>query len=506
MIKLTLGRLSLAIAAIAFATFMSVPALLAANNFPDFVRIKSSDRAQAQTVKIGLGKSLVVDLPQDVRDILVADPTIADAIVRTARRVYLIGKAVGQTNVLLFDGAGSPIVSVNLEVERDITGLEDLLDRNIPDSEITVEIINDNLVLTGSVETPADARRAVQLATIYVTGGEATTGQFAQQASGQGDVAIDNPDSERQTSQIINLLKISGDNQVHLKVTVAEVRRSVIKQLGLDISSRLKTGSIFSSLLTGLPMGANNLGHANISSNVYGESGDSYVQSALTALNDTGLMKTLAEPTLTAVSGQSANFLVGGEFPVPTGQSFDDDGNRTITTEFKKYGVSLAFTPVVLSPGRISLRINTEVSELSKDGAFTLSGGTGNLTLPGLRVRRASTTLELPSGGSMVLGGLLSDFQKTSVAGVPGLMKLPILGSLFRSRDYQRSETELVIIVTPYLVRPVATTALTRPDKNLSMHNDHNAYLLGKIQRKYGVKKHRSSSDSFNGNIGFIFK
>ena len=200
-----------------------------------------AESSAGQRVKLGLNKSVVIDLPADAYDILVANPEVADAVTRTARRIYLFGKSVGETNIFVFGPNGEQIVSLDLAVERDVSGLEDYLKRYIPDSDITVELLNDNVVLSGTVETPLDAKRASDLATIFVSGGEATTGQYSQTAAGgdaAGGVDIDNPDEERRVSQIVNLLKIIGDDQVTLKVTVAEVSRSVMKQLGVNMIGR----------------------------------------------------------------------------------------------------------------------------------------------------------------------------------------------------------------------------------------------------------------------------
>jgi pilus assembly protein CpaC len=219
----------------------------------------------------------------------------------------------------------------------------------------------------------------------------------------------------------------------------------------------------------------------------------------LRALEQTGAVRTLAEPTLTAISGEVASFLAGGEFPVPTGR--DQDGNITIT--FKPFGVALGFTPVVLSEGRISLHVKTEVSELTSEGSFSAGG----LTIPALKVRRADTTLELPSGGSMVLGGMLQDSVRESIGAFPALGKLPVLGPLFRSRDFQRAETELVIIVTPYLVKPVARAALTTPDQGFAPASDAQALMLGNLNRVYGTTSNSpDASYQYRGKIGFIYE
>jgi pilus assembly protein CpaC len=219
-------------------------------------------------------------------------------------------------------------------------------------------------------------------------------------------------------------------------------------------------------------------------------------------LEQEGLYRTLAEPTLTAISGESASFLAGGEFPAPSGV----DNSGTVSVTFRPFGVSLAFTPVVLSEGRISLRVRTEVSELSQDGALTLGNDFAAATIPGVKVRRAETTLELPSGGSMIMGGLLQDNIRQAITGQPGLMKLPVLGTLFRSRDFQRSETELVIIVTPYLVSPTAVSALARPDDNLNAPSDAASNFLGRLNRMYGHQGAPAPQGSYRGRYGFIYE
>jgi pilus assembly protein CpaC len=224
-------------------------------------------------------------------------------------------------------------------------------------------------------------------------------------------------------------------------------------------------------------------------------SGQDRVQTVLRALEEDGLLHTLAEPNLTAISGETANFLAGGEFPIPVAQQLG-----TISVEFKKFGIGLAFTPVVMSEGRISLKVSTEVSELSNQGAVVLS----NITIPALKVRRAETVVELPSGGSLVMAGLLSDQSKQALSGYPGLKSLPVLGTLFRSRDYLKDETELVVLVTPYVVKPVPRSNLAQPDDGFGWASDVNSDLLGQMNRVYGRNPERAPVGRFNGDLGFV--
>lgn len=444
-------------------------------------------------IKVGLNKALVIDLPRDARDILVSNPVIADAVIRTPRRIYVTGVAVGQSNVIVFDRGGQQIVSLELEVERDTGGLAQMLNRLIPGSSIDVEMVSDNIILTGSVRNAADARKAQDIASIFANGGAQV--QTAAAASGAAT------GSDAPSSSIINMLTIEGEDQVQLRVTVAEVQRNIAKQLGINLNGAINIGPVSAGFRTSLPFPVN--GQMSTSA-AFGGAGnldaglttmENGINVALRALEQTGMVRTLAEPTLTAISGESADFLAGGEFPVQV-----SDGT-TNSVMYKDWGVKLSFTPVVLSEGRISLKVNTEVSALTTEGANDFG--------PGLSTRRASSTLELPSGGSIVLGGLLQDQIRQTVAAIPALGKLPILGTLFRSRDYQRNETELVIIITPYLVSPVSRNALATPDQGFAPASDAQSMFLGNLNRVYGGPSDKPASyaaEKYEGSFGFIFE
>ncbi|KEQ03515.1 type II and III secretion system protein family protein [Pseudorhizobium pelagicum] len=450
------------------------------------VRINEAGRGVRKRLKLGLNKALVVDLPADAHDILVADPSMADAVTRTSRRIYLFGKTVGQTNIFIFGRNGEEIVALDIEIERDISGLEQNLRRFLPDSSIKVEIISDNIVLSGTVRTPQDAAQATKLATIFLTGGEATTRGQVATSPGSGDGAVALYAEDRQQSQVVNLLTIEGEDQVTLKVTVAEIRREVLKQLGFDNTfSRQPSGT--SSGLDVLTIGA---GSSGLTGNIAGTVGRMGIQTALSALEQAKAIRTLAEPTLTAISGQSATFNSGGERLYSTTNS---DGDTVITSY--DYGISLAFTPTVLSSGRISLRIKTSVSE-----PVVNSSG------PEFRTREAETVLELPSGGSMALAGLIRDDVQQGMSGTPGASKLPLFGALFRAKTFERTETELVIIATPYLVRPVARNELSRPDDNFNPASDVASVFLGHVNRIYGRKDAPAPVLPYEGNVGFIYK
>ncbi len=341
------------------------------------------------------------------------------------------------------------------------------------------------------------------------TGGSSSAGGGGGGATGGVSISLTSTAPTTPTSSVVNLLTIEGEDQVQLKVTVAEIQRNIAKQLGVEMSGNITLGNFSTCNVTGTcsttgnPFGISNKSLSSNALTLGYNDGTSRISATLRALEQTGMLRTLAEPTLTAISGETASFLAGGEFPVPTGR--DQQGN--ITIEFKPFGVALGFTPIVLSEGRISLRVKTEVSELSAEGSFTLTGSGGNdLTIPGLKVRRAESTLELPSGGALVMGGMLQDNVRQSVGKLPGLGDLPILGPLFRSRDFQRNETELVIIITPYLVKPVARSALATPDQGFATAADAQANLLGNINRVYGAQGARSPAGTYQGNYGFIFE
>ena len=462
----------------------------------------------SKNIKLGLNKAIVIDLPVDAHDILVADPEVADAVTRTSTRLYIFGKTVGQTNVFIFGTGGEELVTIDLTIERDISTLQTQLKRFIPDSDITVEIISDNIVLSGAVRTPQDAAQAVKLAEIFVKGGEATTRNIsASSTSATGDASVALFNEGRQASQIVNMLKIEAEDQVTLKVTVAEVSRQVLKQLGFNGSVSGANGAITFQNPTNLGGSVNWLAGTN----VQGTLGAFDISTYINAMEQAGVMRTLAEPSLTAISGQQAKFYVGGEFRMVSQQDVTDDG---ITRESQdvEYGIRLNFKPVVLSPGRISLNIETSVSEPTFEGAYTSAGlltKTANvpaITYLGLRKREATTTVELPSGGSIVIAGLVRDDIRQATSGYPALAKLPILGTLFRSKDFQRNETELVIIATPYLVRPVERSKLARPDDNFNPEGDVAMYFLNRVNKVYGRRDTTKTPGRYNGTIGFIYK
>jgi pilus assembly protein CpaC len=294
-----------------------------------------------------------------------------------------------------------------------------------------------------------------------------------------------------------------------LKVTVAEVRRDIVKQLGVDLSASMNYGTAVVNFNNTNPFTAN--GGPLVPDNGFSASaltkGLPSVTATMRAMESAGVVRTLAEPNLTAISGESATFISGGEFPIPTGVTCQTTtagaiGQCVQTVTYKKFGISLNFTPVVLSEGRISLRVMTEVSEVSTENSLT--GGQNGTTIPSIKTRRAETTLEIPSGGSMAMAGLIQEQTKQAVNGLPGLDQVPVLGQLFRSQDFVNHQTELMVLVTPYVVRAVAQKELSRPDDGFAPASDSQSALLAQISRVYGVATRIEPVGSYQANFGFI--
>jgi pilus assembly protein CpaC len=488
-------------AALVAATVLQPVALVATSSAQaevvnkNYIRILPENAAIPKMINLGLNKSLVVDLPAEANDVLVANPTVADAVMRTSRRIYLFGKQIGQTNIFIFDGSGKQIAAMEILIERDITGLEASLARLIPQSNIRAEMINDNIVLTGTVATPLDATKAVSLARIFVTGGE----QASNASADGGDLG--SLFGEEDASSIVNLLKIEGQDQVMLKVTVAEVQRLVTKQLGIDTSITNPTGDGFDFTVAGGGLSQQSV-RGGAASGLGVGYGLNTLQTQMQAMEIAGVVRTLAEPSLTAVSGEEAEFRVGGSWQTPTAFEEDADG-LSVTYEERQYGIYLKFTPIVLSEGRISLKLSTEVQEPTPIGSSTQAQ---RASVWGTRNRRASTTVELPSGGSMAIAGLVQDDIRQAVSGMPGMSKIPIIGTLFRSREFQRNESELVIIVTPYLVRPTARKNLAQPDENFHPATESASIFMGRVNRVYGTKQGNLPKGRYTGSIGFILK
>ncbi len=441
-------------------------------------------------VVLSIGRGQLVTLPTNVTDVWTSNEAVADVYVSSPRQLYLYGKAGGEATVFATTAGGQVVYSTNVRIAANANSLDAMLRLAMPDAAITATTMNGLVLLTGTVASPADSEEAERLVKAFV--GDATT--------------------------VVSRLRTATPLQVNLQVKIAEVSRSLSKSIGVNLLTRdttngfklnvaqgrnftgirnADTGSLprlDASSVYGLPAGSVSLpwdprtgqfitqgataadftnlalGAGKTSLGFLGQLFGIDVASALDLAENNGLVTMLAEPTLTAMSGETASFLAGGEFPIPISQSLGQ-----VSVEFKQFGVSLAFTPTVLSDGRISMRVRPEVSQLSTEGAVTLNG----FTIPAVTTRRTETTVELGSGQSFMTGGLMQNNNSNSIDKAPGLGDVPVLGALFRSNGYRRNQTELMIIVTPYLVKPVSANEIALPTDGLKTPTDLQNFLLG---------------------------
>lgn len=444
---------------------------------------RTGESGLVRRISMGAGKSTIVDLPRDVSEIVVGNPKVVDAVVRTPRKIYIMGGEIGQSTILGLDASGHEIARLEISIGRDVGQLTELLRAALPASEITAQTVNETIILTGYAHSAGEAQRAVDIAKGFV----ARPGFSAGQAT--------------QDSVVINAMTLRGEDQVMLRVTVAEVDRKVIKQLGVSpqIGGDTLLRGGWGKIISENPFGINST--TSNTSVVF--NGVNNTNLTVKAFEKYGVSRILAEPTVTAVSGESAKFVVGGEIAVPSTGSCSFGGAQTFCTPgiaFKPYGISLNFTPVVLSEGRISLHLSTEVTEVDLASTFTYN----NVAVPGFKTRKNETTVELPSGASIATAGLLSQGSASGVNGVPALLNLPILGALFRSRDYQRRESELLVVVTPYIARAVTSREIARPDDGFADASDPQGWLLGRVNRIYSTRSNPEMIQNFKGKIGFI--
>lgn len=424
--------------------------------------------ADLPVMSVNVGEAQVVNLPAPAQTVFVADPTLADVQVGGEKTVIIFGVKAGRTTFYALDAGGKTIAARAIRVSHNLDVLNGILSERFPGNRIFLTSAPNTLMVEGSVANPEEAQAV--MATIKGVIGE--------------------------KEQVIDRLKVDTATQVNIRVRVAEVSRQLDQRLGINWQALFNTGNIAFGVATGRDfLSGNTLLLSSESAGSYVGSfhnSNVSVDTLIDALNQEGLARTLAEPNLTAVSGQKASFLAGGEFPIPVAQ--DDD---TISVDFKQYGVSLDFVPTVLSPDRMSLTVRPEVSELTDNGSVQI----GNLRIPALTVRRVETTVELGSGQSLVIGGLLQEHSADLLTKLPGLGDLPVLGSLFTSSSYQKNQTELVVIVTPYIVKPTAPDELVTPLGRLSPPGPFERLLLGRAGGPDPVGLPRR----LNGPAGFVY-
>ena len=411
----------------------------------------------SSSIDLSVGRGRLISLPAAMTDIFVANDEVADVQVRSGRQLYIFGKKPGETSIYATDASGRVVFSTVARVGNNIETIDQMLSLAMPEARISANTMNGFVLLTGTVQSPDDAAEAEMLVQAFV--GEGT--------------------------KVLSRLRTATPLQVNLQVRIAEVNRSLVKEMSGNILTRDTDGPLGNGFLGGV-FGGRSAGsittdaNGNTTYNITTPSGMRSLAGAgrlfgldLIASLDlgerSGMVATLAQPNLTAISGETADFLAGGEFPVPI------PGNLNGTTiEYRKYGVSLAYTPTVLSNGRISLRVRPEVSELSTEGAIELDG----FQVPALTVRRAETTVELGSGESFMIAGLMNNRSIGAIDKMPGLGDVPLLGMLFKSDSFRRGETELVIVVTPYLVQPVSANEIKLPTDAFQDANDLQRLLL----------------------------
>lgn len=450
--RATASRLGMA--ACALALFTGVLATASHSSRADKVNLASpaeSAHRKDQTVVLTIGMADIVDVDGAVSDIMVADPGVVDVMVLQSNRLYMVGSQIGTTNVIAVDAEGNIVRRMNVRVKIDDGAIADMVRDLFPDEDVKITTMGQQVVLTGHVSTPDVSNRLANVVSRFVAQARGTPN-----AGGGVD------------SNILNMLTVAGEQQVMLRVKIVEASRDVLRELGISTNAtETEPGGMFRNIfgniagtigngLTAEPMGTGSI--------IYNKAGGSIgpINVAIRALEQDGLLNTLAEPNLTAISGQEAGFLAGGEFPVPTGR--DQDGN--IVIDYRPFGVTLNFRPAVMSNDRISLQLRTEVSAISNQNSINVN----QVSIPGFTVRRAQTTVEMASGGSLMIAGLLRSDATKTMTDLPGIKNVPILGKLISSESFQREESELVVIVTPYLVSPYGDKAqaneVMAPERN----------------------------------------
>lgn len=411
-------------------------------------------------IRLDVGKGQLMRLDRDADTVFVADPDVADIRVKTARLIYIFGKTPGETSLYAVDNDQHVIVNKPVVVKRDVARIQAAVDQLVPDGGVEVKAVDGSIVLSGHVDTPGDAEEARRLVRPFVT----------------------------DDKQLINHIAVDAPNQINLRVRVAEVQHNVVKQLGINWSAIGSFGNFALGLATGTPVLSSagnfitrNTGIGGTTNSLFGgfNTHNLSIDSVIDALDQNGLVNILAEPNLTTTSGETASFLAGGEFPIPVPQTANSGGAAVITIDYKQFGVALSFTPVLLAGGRISLRVKPEVSQITTNGQVTVNG----FSIPALSTRRAETTIELGSGQTFAIGGLLQNNITDTVNKVPGLNEIPVLGALFRSTQFQHNESELVILVTPYLVRPVSDKRLATPRDGFVPPTDYDMYVRDHSER-----------------------
>lgn len=451
----------------------------------DLMNINEAVQDSIPTVRVVRGMAEVVDVDGPIADIMLADPTIADVTALQSNRLYLVGITIGYTNVIVLDDKGDVIKRFNVMVTIDTQIIEEKIHQLFPGEDVSIDVLRGQIIMKGTVSTPDVAQRIQNLVLHHITDVEGT--------------------EDTADRLIVNLIKIRGKAQVMLRVKILEVSRTLLRErtadtniddIGMSLNGHIRNsesaqlgglfGGVFSPSVSQTPFAAFGLLES------FGALGP--LDTVITLLEDAGLARLMAEPNLTAISGEQAGFLAGGEFPVPS--SADSNGNVIIT--FRPFGVSLSFRPIVLDEDRISLEFETELSSVSRDSDATLAG----VQVPGLDVRRASTTVEMGSGMTLMIAGLLQSQTVKNLSGIPGMVNTPIIGDLMSSKSFQRDESEMVVMVTPYLVEPFGDKRQANkvPRQGEKDDCDLGLAFARNIRRTYGAQK---VEELFEGDMSY---
>jgi pilus assembly protein CpaC len=390
---------------------------------------KADIAGEEPMVNIMLGKAEMVSLDSNVSDVLVANPSIVDVMAVKSNQLYLVGSSLGDTNIMVLDEDGNVTKRINVHVQMDTRKLELMIKELYPNESVSVKALTDQLVLTGHVSTPAVSNSIGNLVANYAA-------------------EIQNLSSRSIDEVVVNMLTVAGEQQVMLKVKIIEASRSALKDLGLETRFDGAIGTVGTGLAAAAGLGLTSPVQLGALALNYTSGSFGPMSFLARALEEEGIVNTLAEPNLTAISGEQAGFLAGGEIPIAT----EIDRNGNLIYEFRPFGVSLNFRPTVMSENRISMQMTTEVSNATFDDNLQLQG----INVPTFNVRRAETTVELPSGGTLMIAGLLQSDSISALTQIPGVGKVPVVGDLLKSDSFQRNESELVVMITPYLVKPFA--------------------------------------------------
>jgi pilus assembly protein CpaC len=508
------------------ATRAAMLAMLACNAFS----YPAANAQDSTNLLVPVHRSALVSVSQPMSEVMVADPDIADVHVHNSTNLTVVGKSIGRTNLRVFDKEGKVERDMDIVVGYDLPAIRKALKNFLPDENIAVEMINTSIALTGNISNASNADKAMKIVKDFVSSGSAggATGSNAAaggilggaQATAAAGDAAGSGDSD--SLKVVNMMQVVSGQQVMLRVRVGEINRTALKTLGVDLNYVSQasgtglvgfgTGSGIASLVAGgaddtvinpgvflLPGGQTPTNTRGILTGRWQPNGPNGNTTAglLKALENDGLFKVLAEPNLVAVSGEEAEFLAGGEIPIPVVQG---TGTTNVTIEYKPFGVAVKFTPYVLSENRIRMAVQPEVSEVSTDNALVVSG----FSVPSINTRRARTTVELAPGESFMIAGLIKDQMRATIDQLPGVKELPVLGALFRSTEFQRNETELVIAVTPYVVDPLKNSDVKLPTDNLRPASQMDMFFFGALGGWSGRSSPLSTPPGLEGPVGFM--